>query len=387
MRFKQGIILFFIVLITGTFFVGKVSFAKQNSVEINFFYSATCSHCAAEKEFLKTLEKKWVAGGWRPEIEIKEYEVIHNAENQKILEDFYEKYQVPVGERGWVPVTFTPTRYFVGFNQQVSKDIENCLKECLGVEKEVSQKIKIPILGEVDISKMSLPVLTVILGTLDGFNPCAMWILVILISLLLTLKSRKKIALVGGTFIFAEGLLYFLFMAAWLNAFLAMKYVFWVRLLIGVFGVGFGIWRIRDFITWKPGVCKVVDGSKSQEKLLEKIKNILKPSAVPATILGVVALAFGVNLVEFFCSAGFPIMYTQILTIQGLGTVQHYLYLAFYNFFYMLDDFVVFGFAFFTLNRFGFSDRYNRYSTLIAGILILILGILLIFKPGWLMFA
>ena len=341
----------------------------------------TCSHCAAEKEFLKTLEKKY------PEIEIKEYEVIHNAENQKILEDFYEKYQVPTGERGWVPVTFTPTKYFIGFNEQIGKDIESCIKECLVGEKPTSQKIKIPILGEVDISKMSLPVLTVILGTLDGFNPCAMWVLVILVSLLLTLKSRKKIALVGGTFIFAEGLLYFLFMAAWLNAFLAMKYVFWVRLLIGVLGVGFGIWRIRDFITWKPGVCKVVDRSKSQGKILEKIKNILKPSAVPATILGVVALAFGVNLVEFFCSAGFPVMYTQILTIQGLGTIQHYLYLAFYDFFYMLDDFVVFGFAFFTLNRFGFSDKYNRYSTLIAGILILILGILLILKPGWLMFA
>ncbi len=381
MRFKQGIILFLVILITGIFFAGRISFAQQNSVEINFFYSSTCSHCAAEKEFLETLEKKY------PEIEIKEYEVIHNAENQKTLEDFYTKYQVPTGERGWVPITFTPTKYFIGFNEQISKDIEGCIKECLIGEKPAPQKIKIPILGEVDTSKMSLPVLTVILGTLDGFNPCAMWVLVILVSLLLTLKSRQKIVLVGGTFIFAEGLLYFLFMAAWLNAFLAMKYVFWVRLLIGVFGIGFGIWRIRDFITWQPGVCKVVDRSKSQEKLLEKMKNVLKPSAVPATILGVVALAFGVNLVEFFCSAGFPIMYTQILTIQGLGTIQHYLYLAFYNFFYMLDDFVVFGFAFFTLNRFGFSDKYNRYSTLIAGILILILGILLILKPGWLMFA
>jgi glutaredoxin len=381
MGFKRSIILFFVLLITSVFLNGEFSFAKQDSLEINFFYSATCPHCAAEKEFLKEIEIKY------SEIEIKEYEVIHNTENQKILENFYEKYQVPAGERGWVPVTFTPTKYFIGFSEQIGQGIEGCIKECLVGEKPAAQKIKIPILGEVDISRMSLPVLTVILGTLDGFNPCAMWVLVILISLSLALKSRKKIALVGGTFILAEGLLYFLFMAAWLNAFLAMKYVFWVRLLIGVFGIGFGIWRIRDFIIWKPGICKVVEHSKSQGKLLEKIKSALRPSTVPATILGVIALAFGVNLVEFFCSAGFPVIYTQILTLQGLGTVQYYLYLAFYNFFYMLDDFVVFGFAFLTLNRFGFSNKYNRYSTLIAGILIFILGILLILKPGWLMFA
>jgi hypothetical protein len=211
--------------------------------------------------------------------------------------------------------------------------------------------------------------------------------LVILISLLLTLKSRKKIALVGGTFIFAEGFLYFLFMAAWLNAFMALSFVSLIRIFIGIFGIVFGIWRIRDFFTWKPGVCKVVGESKSQEKILDKMKNLLKPAAVPATIFGVISLAFGVNLIEFFCSAGFPVMYTKILSGQGIGAIQYYLYLLLYNFFYMLDDFIVFGFAFFTLNRFNFSEKYNKYSTLVAGVLILVLGILLIFRPEILMFA
>ena len=284
-------------------------------------------------------------------------------------------------------MTFTPTKYFVGFNEQIGAEIESCIKECLRGEKSAPQKIKIPLYGSVDISKMSLPLLTVVLGTLDGFNPCAMWVLIILISLLLSLKSRKKIALVGGTFIFAEGFLYFLFMTAWLNIFLAMRYVTLTRILIGILGMIFGIWRIREFLTWRPGVCKVVDHSKSQEKIIDKMKNILKPSAVPATILGVISLAFGVNLIEFFCSAGFPVMYTRILTLQNISGIQYYLYLFFYNIFYMLDDLIVFGFAFFTLNRFGFSDKYNKYSTLVAGILIFILGILLIFKPGLLMFG
>jgi glutaredoxin len=357
------------------------SLAQQKTIEIDFFYSAICPHCAEEKEFLEGLGQKY------PEIEIKEYEIFYTQGNQKILNDFYEKYKVPAGERGWVPVTFTPTKYFVGFNDQIAGDIENCLKECLGTGQVASQKIRIPFFGTVDIAKLSLPALTIVLGIMDGFNPCAMWVLIILISLLLSLRSRKKIALVGGTFIFAEGLLYFLFMTAWLNIFLVMKHVSLTRILIGIFGIGFGIWRIRDFITWKPGVCKVVDHSGSQEKIMTRIQNLLKPTTVPVTILGVIVLAFGVNIIEFFCSAGFPVMYTRILAIQNISGIQYYLYLLFYNILYMLDDFLVFGLAFFTLNRFSLSDKYNRYSTLIAGLLIFVLGILLIFKPELLMFG
>ena len=378
MRKNWIFVILILVFVFGNF---NFAFSQTQKSQIYFFYSAICPHCAEEEEFLKELEKKY------PEIEIKKYEVFYQTENQNILRDFYEKYKVPEKEQGFVPVTFTPTKYFVGFNEQIGAEIESCIKECLRGEKSAPQKIKIPLYGSVDISKMSLPLLTVVLGTLDGFNPCAMWVLIILISLLLSLKSRKKIALVGGTFIFAEGFLYFLFMTAWLNIFLAMRYVTLTRILIGIFGISFGIWRIREFLTWRPGVCKVVDHSKSQEKIMDKMKNILKPSTVPATILGVVSLAFGVNLIEFFCSAGFPVMYTRILTLQNVSGIQYYLYLLFYNILYMLDDILVFGFAFFTLGRFGFSDKYNRYSTLIAGILIFILGILLIFKPGLLMFA
>lgn len=379
MLFKK--IFFIIFTLFLIFDSSNFVFAQQKTVEVNFFYSAICPHCRAEEKFLDELQKKY------PELEIKRYEVVYNPENQKILKEFQDKYNVPDNQRGFVPATFTPTKYFVGYNDQTATEIENCLVECFGGGTVVSNKIKIPIFGEVDVTKTSLLALTAILGTLDGFNPCAMWVLVILISMLLAAKSRKKIALVGGTFIFAEGLLYFLFMSAWLNVFFVMGQVSLIRILIGVFGIVFGIWRLRDFATWRPGVCKVTETTKSEGKILERINKVMKPAALPATLLGVIALAFSVNLVEFFCSAGFPVMYTKILSSQGIGGVQYYLYLFLYNLFYMLDDFIVFGFAFFTLNRFGFSDKYNRYSTLVAGLLILILGILLIFKPNILMFG
>ncbi|MFH1967793.1 MAG: hypothetical protein ABIJ84_00210 [bacterium] len=378
---KSKIFLFFAFILLSISIAGFAFAETDNKIEINFFYSATCPHCIKEKEFLKGLKEEY------PELEIKEYEVVSSPENKKVLSDFYNKYHVPKNEQGRVPVTFTSKKYFIGFSDQIGEEIKGCINQCLGDDSSVVQKIKIPFLNEIDVSRISLPLLTVILGLLDGFNPCAMWVLVILISLLLPLKSRKKIALVGGIFILAEGLLYFLFMTAWLNAFFLMGYVSLVRIFIGIFGIAFGFWRIKEFLTWKPGVCKVVDSSGSREKLLGRMKNVLKPTALPATILGVIVLAFSVNLVEFFCSAGFPVIYTKVLALQSIETWQYYLYIFFYNIFYMLDDFIVFGFAFFTLSYFNFSEKYNRYSTLVAGILILLLGVFLLFRPEWLMFG
>ena len=376
-----------LLIIIFLLFGAKVDFslAKQNQAEINFFFSAICPHCAKEEEFLENLEKKY------PEIEIKEYEVISSQENQKILNEFYEKYQVPQKERGWVPVTFTPTKYFIGFTEQIGAEIESCIKECLLGEKPTSQKIKIPILGEVDLSKMSLPVLTLTIGALDGLNPCAMWILLFLIALLINTRSRKRMWLIGGTFILASGIVYYLILTAWLNLFLAISYVNLTRILIGVFALGVGAWQIKTFIGYR-GVCPVTDGSS---KLRDKIKNGLRVQAEKIAISpftfailgGVILLAFGVNLVEFFCSAGLPAIYTRILTLSQISTLSYYFYLLLYTFIFMLDDLIVFSLAVITLSRIGFTEKYNYWSTLIGGLLILALGILLIFKPELLMFA
>lgn len=378
---KAILAIFTLCLLIGSFGFRGVSALEvaPPRVHIDFFYSATCSHCAAEEVFLDKLKADY------PTITISYYEVTGSTENQNLLRDFYKNYNVPEREQGFVPATFTPTKYFIGFSDQIGENIKECLIACLAGGETTSEKFKVPLLGEIDAKKVSLPLLTAVLGTLDGFNPCAMWVLVFLISMLLATKSRKKIILIGGIFIFIEGLLYYLFMAAWLNALLFMSFVAVVRILIGLFGVGFGIMRIRDFIKWRPGVCKVVDAEK-ENKFTVRMKKILSLKSLPAVIFGVAALAFGVNLVEFFCSAGFPVIYTRILAAQGLAGIQYYLYLIFYNLFYMLDDLVVFGFAFFTLSRFNFSDKYNRWSTLIAGILILLLGALLIFKPELLVF-
>jgi len=374
----------FIIIFLSSVIKADFSLAQQK-VEINFFYSAICPHCEKEKEFLKELKEKY------PEIEIKEYEVISNPENKEILNQFYEKYQVPEKDKGWVPITFTPDKYFIGFNQQIAEDIESCIKECLIGEKPAPQKIKIPVFGEIDISKMSLPALTVTLGALDGLNPCAMWILLFLIALLINTRSRKRMWLVGGTFILASGIVYYLILSAWLNLFLAISYVNLTRILIGAFALVVGVWQIKTFIGYR-GVCPVTDGST---KFGDRIRNGLRDQAEklalsPLTfgiLIGVIILALGVNLVEFFCSAGLPAIYTRVLTLSQISTLSYYLYLLLYTFVFMLDDLIIFSLAVITLSRIGFTAKYNYWATLFGGLLIFALGILLIFKPELLMFG
>lgn len=375
-------LIFFVLLVSQ---IVKTDFvlAQDKTASLYFFSLSTCPHCAVEKEFLKELKNKY------PEIEIKEYEIDTNPENQKILVDFYEKYQVPKTDRGRFPATFTPNKYFIGFNEQIGQDIENCLKECINQGKSsASQKIKIPIFGEVELSKLSLPVLTIVLGALDGFNPCAMWILLFLIALLINTRSRARIWLVGGTFIFASGLFYFLLLAAWLNLFFAISYIKQTRIIIGLFAMGFGILQLREFIYYQPGVCKVLGlKPKLQQRLTDRAEKIVASPITFAMVGGVILLAIGVNLIEFFCSTGLPALFTRILALNNLNILSYYFYLLLYTFIFMLDDLIIFSLAIITLRKIGFTEKYNRWTTLIGGLLILILGILLIFKPGFLMFA
>lgn len=383
---KKIFLTFILIVLLGFLVKADFILAQQQAVEINFFYSPICPHCAAEKEFLKTLGDKY------PEIEINSYDAINDSEGQNALNELYEKYQVPPGERGWVPVTFTPTKYFIGFSEQIGKNIENCIEECLVEEKSTVQEFKIPILGNVDVSKMSLPVLTITIAALDGLNPCAMWVLLFLIVLLINTHSRKRMWLIGGTFLVVSGIVYYLILTAWLNLFLAISYVNLTRIIIGVFALAVGVWQIRNFFRFRPGVCKITD---EQSGLKDKIKSTLKNQAeriaispfTPAILGGVIILALGVNLVEFFCSAGLPAIYTRILALSQVSSLSYYLYLLLYTFIFMLDDLIILSLAVITLSRFNFTEKYNYWSTLIGGILIFILGALLIFKPEFLMFG
>jgi len=386
-KIKKGITSLSLIFVLGSALGPGLAMAQQEQpIAIDFFYSSVCPHCKAEKEFLIILKEKY------PQLEINQYEVTGSRENQETLKNFYQQHNVPASERGYVPVTFTPSDYFIGFSEQIGKDIENCLVKCMDGESRGLATIALPILGEINTSQVSLPILTIVLGALDGFNPCAMWVLLFLIALLINVRSKKKMYLIGGAFILASGVVYYLILAAWLNLFLAISYVNLTRVFIGIFALAVGVWQIASFCKYQPGTCQIMEGKGGfQEKIrgfIKKRTEKLVGSPLTLGILGgIVVLALAVNLVEFFCSAGLPAIFTRVLSLNQISTVAYYFYLLLYTFVFMLDDLIVFLLATFALSKISLTEKYNYWATLIGGVLILTLGILLIFKPEILMFA
>ncbi len=399
--------------------------AQESEVNLYFFWSKSCPHCAKEKEFIDTISHKY------PNLIIHDYEV-GLVENTILLQEIGEKMKI---ETGGVPITIVNGSYFVGYldDETTGKTLIELIEETgkngdldpvgkivnpesvnggdietANVEsktplpvstvlpsseveegknvKSIPEQIKVPIFGTIDTKSVSLPVLTIIIAAMDGFNPCAMWTLLFLISLLLGMRNRRRMFILGSAFIVSSAFVYFLFLSAWLNLFLFLGYVTWVRIIVGILASVAGIYYLRDYFKNKSGGCSVMGDTKRQ-KIFEKIRNITQRKEFLIALGGIIILAFAVNLVELVCSAGLPAIYTQILSLSHLNTWQYYGYLLLYILIFMLDDLFIFFTAMITLQATGIQSKYSRFSHLVGGILMFIIGLLLLFKPEWLMFG
>jgi len=368
------------------------SAVEKNAEKIEYvlFHSEACPHCKAEITFIdKKLRSKY-----GDEVDFKLYELGEEA-NRDLFAQYAYFFHT---DNTSVPVAFIDGEVVHGFDNEKNSGakIVNIIEKAIAERRgEISlgttttDKMSIPVLGEIDLKSFSLPLLTVVIGLLDGFNPCAMWSLLFLITLLLGMDNRRRMWLLGGLFIITSGFVYFLFMAAWLKFILFIGMVLAVRIIIGGVAMGVGGKNLYDWwISRKVDgvVCKV---SKNQNtgKIFAKIKEIVHRRSLIWSVVGIILLGLSVNLVELACSAGFPAIYTQVLALSGLPLWEKYLYMIGYIFFYMLDDMVVFVLAMVTLRSVAIHGKFGKYTNLIGGVLILILGLLLIFKPEWLMLS
>ncbi len=252
--------------------------------------------------------------------------------------------------------------------------------------KVIPETITLPVFGEIHTRDVSLPLFTVMMGAVDGFNPCAMWVLVFLIGLLLGLEDRRRMWILGGTFIAASAGIYFLFMVAWLNLLMFLGFIWWVRLLVGIIALAAGYYNLKEYFLNQPGVCKVT-GTDRRQRIFQKLKDITQQQKFWLALGGIIILAFVVNLVELICSASLPVVYLQVLTLNQLPVWHYYLYILLYIFIFMLDDLIVYIVAMTTLQVTGLTDKYSRLSHLLGGLAMLAIGVLIIFKPEWLMFG
>lgn len=383
-RFSHVCIVLMLVLL------GIVSpvLAQSAPRTLEIFWANGCPHCEKEQVFLEKLSQKY------PELTIQKYEITTDPSNVALLRQRGRELGADVSG---VPFTVVGNRYAVGFatEQTTGKRIEEMVQAELNVAASESspqekntvaaQSIQVPLFGQIQIKDLSLPALTVVIAFLDGFNPCAMWTLLFLISLLLGMQDKKRMWLLGSAFIGASGLVYFLFLSAWLNAFMFVGMVPWVRAVIGLVALVAGGMYLKEYYEHQTG-CKVT-GNEKRKQVFVRLRQIVANKSLILALIGIVLLACAVNLVELVCSAGLPAIYTQVLSLSNLPTWQYYLYLLVYVLIFMADDLFIFLTAMATLRATGLQTKYTHLSRLIGGILMVLIGLLLIFRPDLLMFG
>ncbi|BBA33188.1 uncharacterized protein sS8_1226 [Methylocaldum marinum] len=372
-------------------------------IDVYFFWKDGCPHCQREKEFLR----RWA--GEDESIRIHYLEISRETGNYDVFAGLVRYFGI---ERPGVPLTVVGETFFDGYNDDstTGAEIRSAARACQQVlckdlvwplltgeaklpahdlsrpVAKTPEVLKLPIFGEVTIAKVSLPLLTLMLAAVDGFNPCAMWTLLFLISLLVGLRNRFRMWVLGSAFIVASAAVYYLFMAAWLNLLLFFGMLLWIRALVGMLALGGGAYYLYEYFANPEAICKVT-APESRQRIFQRLRSLASEQRFLLALSGIVLLAVAVNLVELICSAGIPAVYTQVLALSELPTWQYHAYLGLYILVFMLDDLFVFFVAMQTLRVTGLTGAYVRHAHAIGGAVLIVIGLLLLFRPEWLAFS
>lgn len=356
------------------------------NLTVHFFYLPTCPHCAEQEKYNSELMKEY------PQVAWVQHDISKTAEAQIMSQMLKDRGME--GDNLRVPMTFIGNQYILGYESKTTTGIQlsAMLADYASKSPQAANNttatdnekfaFDMPFIGKTNLRELSLPALSVILGLVDGFNPCAMWVLVYLIALVMELNDKKRIWLIVGTFLLASGILYFLFMTAWLNLFLLVGYLRPIMIIIGLIALGSGILAVREYLqTRGRPTCKIGD-EEDKSKQASRMQEIISSPLTISTMLAIIGLAFAVNAVEFMCSAGIPAVFTSVLAQSNLSGLEHYGYILLYDIFYMLDDIIIFCVAAFALSSTDFTQRYAGFSKIVGGTILLILGLLMLFAPG-----
>ena len=351
----------------------------QSEVHLYLFWSLNCPHCLSARPQIIALAAE------RPWLRVHEYEITGNPAH---LARFVELAQATGGEAHSVPALIYCGRMDSGWDEHADavhaflSRVEECRNSGVpeGEIEQSSAAIVAPVLGELNLANWSIPLLTIVLAGLDAFNPCAFFVLLFLLSLLVHQQSRRRMLVIGGVFVACSGLMYFAFMAAWLNLFLLIGGLPWVTTGAGLLALAIAAVNIKDYLAFHQGFSLSISEG-GQANLFQQARRILRAGSFPAMLATTVVLAIAANSYELLCTAGFPMIFTRLLTLHVSSTAQHYFYLVLYNLIYVLPLLViVFAFAWRMGSR-KLTEREGRLLKLLSGLMMLGLGGLLLFVP------
>jgi hypothetical protein len=370
--------------------------AGPPALTIHYFRADGCPHCEDAGAFFARLAAE------EPRIAVRDYEVSRDPENRALFQAALDALGVA---EGGVPFIFVGDWATLGYHTdattgaEIRRQVARCLAtgcpDALAAIREGRAPalqppreagaglLRLPFIGEVAAAALSLPLLTLTVAALDAFNPCAFFVLLFLLSMMAHQKSRARMLAVGGIFVLFSGLMYFAFMAAWLSLFQLLGQLAWVTLAAGLLAVVVGAVNVKDFFLFGRGVSLSIPESKKPD-IFRRARAVLAADKLPAMLVATVFLAVAANFYELLCTAGFPMVYTRILTLGEPSVAMRYFYLALYNLVYVLPLAAIVLVFVRTLGARKLGEREGRLLKLLSGTMMLELGVLLLAAPEWL---
>lgn len=354
--------------------------STDHPVVLTMFWGDGCSHCAQAKPFLEGLKEKYST------LELNFYEVWYNADNQKLMQQMAEK----LGFKATgVPTIIIGDKYWVGFSDEIGQDIENTIQTCAAQgcsdaasPVDQSDVITVPLLGNVNLKDQSLFVSTLLISFVDGVNPCSVWVLTMLLAITLHTGSRKKIFIIGLIFLTVTAGVYALFITGLFTVLKIVSFLGWIQVVVALVSLLFAIVNIKDYFWYKEGISFTIDDSK-KPGIYQRMRKVMDASDSFWGLAGAtVVLAAGVSLVEFSCTAGFPVLWTNMLTAQKVTPLLFVALLLVYMLVYQLDEMAFFFTAVFSLKASKIEEKHGRIIKLIGGMLMLTLAIVMLVKPS-----
>jgi cytochrome c biogenesis protein CcdA/thiol-disulfide isomerase/thioredoxin len=342
------------------------------------FWGDGCPHCEAEWEMLADLAAS------HPELEVLGYEVWANAANRELfIATMAELGEEPTG----VPTTVFGDQVWVGYSDVIGTEIRRAVEAAFADESDAIAPpteqggLELPFLGRVDPENQSLLVATLVIGFVDGFNPCSLWALSMLLALVLRTGSRRRVMAVGATFLAVTASLYGIYIVGLYSALDYASNVGWVRTLMAAVALAFGLVNLKDYWWFKQGPSLTIP-DRAKPKLYRRMRGVaLDHRPLPAVLAGTAALAVGVSLLETPCTAGYPLLWSNLLAGQGVETATALALFGVYMAVFLLDELAVFGVAVGAMRVAKLEERHGRVLKLFSGMLMVSLAAALLFAP------
>ncbi len=401
MRLKSIKIIILLALALGAagFMAARVAAQSSSAVKIYFFWGDGCPHCANADPFLEGLTQKYSG------VELLKYEVWNVPENRDLMQKMGDKYNFdPQG----VPTILLGTQHWVGYSDEIGQDIEKAVAACLsgscedagagivspavepvrpnaGPPTQASSdlhQVTLPLIGSINLDQQSLWISTLLISFVDGFNPCSLWVLSMLMALTIHTGSRKKILLIGLIFLTVTAGVYGLFIAGLFSVLSIISFIGWVQVVVAGMALIFAVVNIKDYFWYKEGISFTIS-DENKGGIARSIRKVVASSDSLWGLVGsTVVMSAGVSLVEFSCTAGFPVLWTNLLSAQKVSALTFVLLLLLYLFIYQIDELAIFLSVVFTLKTSRIEEKQGRILKLIGGMLMLTLAVVMIVNPS-----